>query len=107
MGGRGGGSSSQAMGGKGGSSSYATSHPLADTYPVNTLVELKLSPFGNIVRGLVYSTDEFSNTIVLKKALPHTTVSCEVTIVNATSVLTRKTIEYEIGGVGGGARVAK
>ena len=85
------------------SSPSATAPPLlSETYPVNTLVELKLSPFGNTIRGLVYCTDEFSNSVVLKKALPHTTVSSEVTIVNATSVLTRKTIEYETGAGGGG-----
>lgn len=111
MGGRGGGSLSPAPGGKGGSSSSsltttatggASAPPLAATYPVNTLMELKLSPFGNTVRGLVYCTDDFSNSIVLKKALPHTTVSSEVTIVNASSVISQKAIEYEKKSGGGG-----
>ena len=97
MGGRGGGGSlSPAPGGKGGGSA-----PLAATYPVNSLMELKLSPFGDTIRGLVYCTDEFSNSIVLKKALPHTTLSSEVTIVNASSVLERKAIEYAKGEGGG------
>ena len=75
--------------------------PLAATYPVNTLMELKLKPFGDTIRGLVYCTDEFSNSIVLKKALTHTTLSSEVTIVNASSVLERKAIEYAKGEGGG------
>lgn len=98
MGGRGGGGSlSPAPGGKGGGSPP----PLAATYPVNTLMELKLKPFGDTIRGLVYCTDEFSNSIVLKKALTHTTLSSEVTIVNASSVLERKAIEYAKGEGGG------
>ena len=109
MGGRVGGSLSPAPGGKGGSSSSllattatggASVPPLSATYPVNTLMELKLSPFGNAVRGLVYCTDEFSNSIVLKKALPHTTVSSEVFIVNASSVISHKAIEYDKSGGG-------
>ena len=98
MGGRGGGGSpSPAPGGKGG----GPPPPLAATYPVNTLMELKLKPFGDTIRGLVYCTDEFSNSIVLKKALTHTTLSSEVTIVNASSVLERKSIEYAKGEGGG------
>jgi hypothetical protein len=84
------------MGGGGSSSgSGVGSTSLASTYPVNTLMEIKLSPpaGGTTLRGLVYCTDEISNTIILKKSLVHTTLSSEITVVNADSVVESKTIE--------------
>lgn len=82
------------MGG-GGSSSGSGSGGLATKYPVNTLIELKLAPpaGGTTLRGLVYCTDEISNTIILKKSLVHTTLSSEITVVNADSVVESKAIE--------------
>lgn len=81
---------------------------LAATYPVNTLMEIKVAPAGNIIRGVVYCTDEFSNSIVIKRALVHTTTSSEITIVNADSVMEYKAIDITseeakelVGGVTG------
>ena len=72
---------------------------LATTYPVNTLMELKLSPgthSSTTIRGLIYCTDEISNVIVLKKSAGvHTTVSSEITVVNASCVLKKKTISSD------------
>lgn len=65
---------------------------LAATYPVNTLMELKIAPSGTTIRGLVYCTDEISNSIVLKKSLVHTTLSSEITVINASSVMEKKDI---------------
>jgi len=79
-----------------------TSPALAATYPVNTLMELKISPSGAKVRGLVYCTDEFSNTIVLKKSLVHTTLSSEITVINAASVLEKRTVKSVDGGTTNG-----
>ena len=81
---------------------------LAATYPVNTLMEIKVAPAGNIIRGVIYCTDEFSNSIVIKRALVHTTTSSEITIVNADSVMEYKAIDITseeakelVGGVTG------
>ena len=81
---------------------------LAATYPVNTLMEIKVAPTGNIIRGVIYCTDEFSNSIVVKRALVHTTTSCEITIINADSVMECKAIDFTsdeakelVGGVTG------
>jgi len=80
--------------GEEGAPSGATATPpaLATTYPVNTVVELKLAPSGTTVRGLVYCTDEFSKTIVLKKSLTHTTISSEITLINAASVMEKRDV---------------
>jgi len=88
------------MGGGGSFSGGAATTPpaLAATYPVNTLMELKLSPSGTTVRGLVYCTDEFSNTIVLKKSLVHTTLSSEITVINAASVTEKRNVMDMDGG---------
>jgi len=100
----GGGSYSVKDGGNGGSENGgATATSLAATYPVNTLMELKLAPNGDTIRGLVYCTDEISNSIVLKKSLVHTTLSSEITVINAASVVGKKTMDVnkEEGGSGG------
>lgn len=57
-------------------------------------MELTLSDNSNttILRGLIYCTDDISNTIVLKKSLVHTTLSSEITLVNASTVVTHKII---------------
>ena len=81
------------------SKSKTTMTSLASAYPVNTLVELKLShPAGTTVRGLIYCTDEVSQSIVLKKALVHTTLSSEVTVINASSVLESRSLMGANGG---------
>lgn len=82
----------------GGGVTTTTSPTLAATYPVNTLMELRVEPSGATVRGLVYCTDEFSNTIVLKKSLAHTTLSSEITVINAASVVERKAMANLDGG---------
>lgn len=80
--------------GDGGSS--ASSNPsLSTTYPVNTIMELKLAPNGDTITGVIYCTDDISNSIVIKKSLVHTTLSSEITVVNASSVLEKKTIEVD------------
>ena len=81
-------------GGGGGGGSHPTS--LATTYPVNTIMELKLSDGRPPIGGLVYCTDEISNTIVLKKSLVHTTLSSEITVVNADCVMEYKDITKDI-----------
>jgi hypothetical protein len=71
-------------------------------------MEIKVAPTGNIIRGVIYCTDEFSNSIVVKRALVHTTTSCEITIINADSVMESKAIDITsdeakelVGGVTG------
>ena len=71
------------------------SETLARAYPVNTLVELTLAPGNEKVCGLVYCTDEISQSIVLKKSLVHTTLSSEVTVIHASSVTKKRTIDPE------------
>mmetsp|Transcript_16647 Transcript_16647/g.16072 ORF Transcript_16647/g.16072 Transcript_16647/m.16072 type:complete len:217 (-) Transcript_16647:375-1025(-) len=65
---------------------------LQEKYPVNSILELTLSSNNEVVRGLVYCTDDISNSIVLKKSLPHTTLTSEIRLVNASSVLDKKVI---------------
>lgn len=76
----------------------ASSSSLAATYPVNTLMEIKLAPAGEIIRGLVYCTDETSNSVVFKKSLAHTTLASEITVINAASVLERKPLLLDVVG---------
>jgi len=74
--------------------------PLSTAYPVNTLMELKLKggspPNTTTLRGLIYCTDEVSNSIVLKKSLVHTTLSSEITVVNADCVLEKKSLDDDL-----------
>jgi len=65
---------------------------LQEKYPVNSILELTLSPNNEIVRGLVYCTDKISNTVVLKKSLKHTTLSSEIRLINAASIIDKKVI---------------
>lgn len=66
--------------------------PLCTTYPVNSIMELTLAPNREVVRGLIYTTDEISNSIVLKRSLKHTTLASEIRICNAASVIGRTII---------------
>jgi hypothetical protein len=66
--------------------------PLFVRYPVNSVLELTLSPDSEVVQGLVYCTDDISNSVVLKKSLTHTTLASEVRIINADSVTSKKVI---------------
>jgi hypothetical protein len=65
---------------------------LSDSYPANSILELTLSPNGEIVKGLVYCTDEVSNSIVLKKSLNHTVLASEIRVINASCIKTKKII---------------
>jgi hypothetical protein len=47
------------------------------------------------VSGLVYCTDETSNSVVIKKSLPHTTLSSDIRIINASCILESKVIADE------------
>eukprot|EP00571_Detonula_confervacea_P015053 CAMPEP_0172309312 /NCGR_PEP_ID=MMETSP1058-20130122/9641_1 /TAXON_ID=83371 /ORGANISM="Detonula confervacea, Strain CCMP 353" /LENGTH=212 /DNA_ID=CAMNT_0013021909 /DNA_START=145 /DNA_END=783 /DNA_ORIENTATION=- len=87
------------MGGDGNNSTSGGS-TLAATYPVNTLMELKLAPTGTTIRGLIYTTDEISNSIVLKKSLVHTTLSSEITVINAGSVMESKALDVSKKDIG-------
>lgn len=71
-------------------SKIATKQPLYMTYPINTTMELTLEPCNEVVRGVVYTTDEVSDTIVLKKSLTHTTIASEMIIINSSSVVEKK-----------------
>lgn len=71
----------------------ATTQPLSSIYPVNSLMELTLNNDSNeTTQGTIYCTDEVSNTIVLKKSLLHTTLSSEITVINAAVVTGRRII---------------
>ena len=66
--------------------------PLSSIYPINTLMELTLNNKAETATGTIYCTDEISNTIVLKKSLVHTTLSSEITVINADVVTARRII---------------
>jgi len=67
--------------------------PLCERFPVNSILQLTLSPDREVVEGLVYCTDEISNTIVLKRSLVHTTLASEFRVVNADCVFERKVVK--------------
>lgn len=66
--------------------------PLSVSYPVNSILELKLFPTDEVVRGLVFCTDEISQSIVLKKGLNHTTLASEIRVINVNCVKEKKVI---------------
>ena len=68
-----------------GSAAAAPPGMLAQRFPVNSLQELTLSN-GESVSGRVYCTDELTGSIVLQKALVHTTLAAEIRIVTVESV---------------------
>ena len=64
---------------------------LNDDYPVNSIMEITVT--GNEkYTGLVYCTDDISNTIVLKKSVNYTTLSSDIWVLNANSVLEKKVV---------------
>jgi hypothetical protein len=67
---------------------------LAERFPVNSLQKLTLQT-GEAVSGRVYCTDEITGSIVLQKALVHTTLASEIRIVAAASVT--KSVALEEG----------
>ncbi len=83
----GGGSASNGIGGSG--------IKLCDSYPVNSILELTLSPTNETVQGLVYCTDEISNSIVLKKSLNYTTLASEIRVINANCIKGKKVIKAQ------------
>jgi len=62
------------------------------TYPINTIMELTVLPNHEVVRGLIYTTDEISNSIVIKKTLSHSTITSEVRVINANMIMDKKQI---------------
>mmetsp|Transcript_11343 Transcript_11343/g.13705 ORF Transcript_11343/g.13705 Transcript_11343/m.13705 type:complete len:229 (+) Transcript_11343:27-713(+) len=93
---KGGSSSKNNNNNKGGDNAVA----LSVKFPVNTVVELTLSPTRESVQGMVYCTDEVTNTIVLKKSLTHTTLASEIRMINASSVAENKVIQAAAEGGG-------
>ena len=78
--------------------STTTTLPLSSIYPINTQMELTLDTNNNnntVVRGTIYCTDEISNTIVLKQSLVHTTLSSEITVINAAVVTGCRVVKDE------------
>ena len=67
---------------------------LSERFPVHTVWEFELENGDGggaesvvVVEGRVHCTDEFSQTVVLKRPLPHTTLAWEVRFVNASAVV--------------------
>ena len=69
---------------------------LAEEYPVNSMMEMEIEIEGaaSTVKGLIYCTDDISNTVVLQKSLVHTTLTSEITILNAKSIKSKKIIQH-------------
>jgi RNA polymerase-interacting CarD/CdnL/TRCF family regulator len=44
------------------------------------------------ITGLVYCTDDVSNTVVLQKSLVHTTLASEIHVLNAATIKSKKVI---------------
>ena len=81
------GTASSGGGGTGAATTTTAAPPglLAQRFPVNSLQELTLSN-GETVSGRVYCTDELTGSVVLQKALVHTTLAAELRIVAVDSV---------------------
>lgn len=73
----------------------SSAKPLGEIYPVNSVVELTLKGVDEKVRGVVYCTDEISQTVVIKKALTHTTLASEIFVIHANAVTNSQLIEQE------------
>lgn len=56
------------------------------------MMELTVLPNHEVVRGLIYTTDEISNSIVIKKTLSHSTITSEVRVINANMIMDKKQI---------------
>jgi len=68
---------------------------LNDDYPVNSVMEITIKPSNKKLTGLIYCTDDISNTIVLKKSVNYTTLASDIWVLNADSVLEKKVIVKE------------
>ncbi len=68
---------------------------LNDDYPVNSVMEITIKPSNEKLTGLIYCTDDISNTIVLKKSVNYTTLASDIWVVNANSVSEKKVIVKE------------
>jgi hypothetical protein len=75
--------------------SSTTGKTLYERYPVNSILSLTLNGSDKPVRGVVYCTDEISQTVVLKKALTHTTLSSEIFVVQANAITSSQIIGKE------------
>jgi len=58
-------------------------------------MEITVKPSNEKLTGLVYCTDDISNTIVLKKSVNYTTLSSDIWVLNANSVSEKKIIVKE------------
>lgn len=74
----------------------STTMSLSSLYPINTIMELTLVDSTKI-KGLIYCTDEISQSIVIQRSLIHTTLSSEIQIIHAPSVKESKSIPVEEG----------
>jgi hypothetical protein len=82
-----------ASNGKGSSASASViKQPLVVQYPVNSVWEFTLQPNQDTISGRVYCTDETSQIVVLQKALIHTTLACEIQMVNVASIVQAKAL---------------
>jgi hypothetical protein len=69
---------------------------MAERFPVNTLQQITIGgPNEEIVTGRVYCTDEMTRTVVLQKALTHTTLSSEIRIISMNSILRAQQLHFE------------
>lgn len=70
-----------------GMTTTTTTPLLAQRFPVDAVLDFALSN-GETVAGRVYCTDEASSTVVIQRALPHTTLSKELRILSARHIVT-------------------
>lgn len=75
------------------SSNTSSNTPLSVAYPVNAYVELSIaSPAADgtrqisTLKGMIYTTDSISNTVVLLRSLPNTTLH-DIHMINASSIV--------------------
>lgn len=71
------------------SASNGAAAALSVRFPVDSTVELTLSD-GTTATGVVYCTDETSQTVVLMNSLSHTTLASEIRVVHVSSIQSSK-----------------
>ncbi len=90
---------------------------LNEEYPVNSVMEITLKQPTDeepqTVTGLIYCTDDISNTIVLKKSVQNTTLTSDIYVLNANAIKEKKIVVKEAPkennnseGEGGGSSTA-
>merc|ERR1719354_1481846 len=71
----------------------ASSNALHELYPVNSIMELTISPTKEVVKGLIYCTDEISSSVVVMMTNKASQSTYDIRVVNADSIMDKKIVK--------------